>query len=171
MTEILYCANHPNVETLLRCNRCERPICTKCAVKTPTGYRCKECVRTQQKAFENAAWYDYLIGFGVTTILSLIVSSIIAAISFVAGFFMWFIAIAVAAGAGILIARIVLPVLRRRRSRALFLVTAAGVVAGALPAVLFLLFSGNLFSLIWQGIYVFTAAPTVFYRISGIQLR
>ena len=47
--EKMYCYNHPQRETVLRCNRCERPMCTSCAVLTPTGYRCKECVRGQQK--------------------------------------------------------------------------------------------------------------------------
>ena len=35
-----YCANHPTVETTLRCNKCGKPICAKCAIRTPTGYRC-----------------------------------------------------------------------------------------------------------------------------------
>jgi hypothetical protein len=39
----------PDRETYLRCNRCERHICTSCAVLTPTGYRCKNCVRGAQK--------------------------------------------------------------------------------------------------------------------------
>jgi len=50
--QVMYCYVHPDRETLLRCNRCERPICQSCAVLTPTGYRCKECVRGQQKIFE-----------------------------------------------------------------------------------------------------------------------
>ena len=57
----LFCANHPDRETLLRCNRCEKPICTQCAVLTPTGYRCRECVRGQQKSFETALPIDYVI--------------------------------------------------------------------------------------------------------------
>jgi hypothetical protein len=62
-TEELYCANHPQTPTSLRCNRCEKPICPKCAVKTPIGYRCKECVRGQQKIFDTAQWYDYPLAF------------------------------------------------------------------------------------------------------------
>src|SRR5688572_1664775 len=34
----LYCVNHPDTETLLRWNRCERPICLRCAVLTDVGY-------------------------------------------------------------------------------------------------------------------------------------
>ena len=61
MTEstTLYCYVHPTRETSLRCNNCERPICAQCAVRTPTGYRCKECVRERQKTFETAEWYDF----------------------------------------------------------------------------------------------------------------
>ena len=39
----LNCATHPQVETSLRCSRCERPICPACMVSTPVGYRCREC--------------------------------------------------------------------------------------------------------------------------------
>ena len=37
--ESLTCANHPDRETLLRCNKCGKPICISCAVRTPVGYR------------------------------------------------------------------------------------------------------------------------------------
>ena len=68
-TTTLYCYVHPNRETGLRCNRCERPICADCAVLTPTGYRCRECVREQKKVFDTAEWYDYLLGFVVAVVL------------------------------------------------------------------------------------------------------
>lgn len=41
----LRCYNHPDTPTRLRCNRCERPICTRCATPTPVGLRCPECAR------------------------------------------------------------------------------------------------------------------------------
>jgi len=41
--EPLYCANHPTVPTFLRCARCEKPICARCRVATPVGYRCVQC--------------------------------------------------------------------------------------------------------------------------------
>jgi len=168
-TTTLYCYVHPNRETSLRCNRCERPICAQCAVRTPTGYRCKECVREQQKIFNTAEWYDYLIGFGTTAVLSLIASVLLSVISGFIGFFMWFVSFAVAGAAGVLIANITQAALRKRRSKQLFWLVAAGVVAGAIPVILFLLFTGNFFSIVWQGIYLFTATPTVYARISGFQ--
>ena len=165
----LYCYVHPDRETGLRCNRCERPICVQCAVRTPTGYRCKECVREQQKIFNTAEWYDYLIGFGTTAVLSLLASVILFVISGFIGFFMWFVSFAIAGAAGIFIANITQSALRKRRSKQLFWLVAAGVVAGAIPVILFLLLTGNFFSIIWQGIYLFMATPTVYARISGFQ--
>lgn len=37
------CAQHPSVETYLRCRMCGRPICPRCAVATPEGARCTRC--------------------------------------------------------------------------------------------------------------------------------
>lgn len=168
-TTPLYCYVHPDRETSLRCNRCERPICVQCAVRTPTGYRCRECVRGQQKIFNTAEWYDYIIGFSLTAILSLIASVILFVISGFIGFFMWFISFAVAGAAGVFIANLTQAALRKRRSKQLFWLVAAGVVVGALPVILFLVFTGNFFSIVWQAIYLFTAAPTVYARLSGFQ--
>ncbi|MDQ3706943.1 MAG: hypothetical protein M3437_17320 [Chloroflexota bacterium] len=43
----LYCYNHPNEPTYLRCGKCERPICARCRVSTPVGFRCFECANLQ----------------------------------------------------------------------------------------------------------------------------
>jgi hypothetical protein len=37
------CYRHPNEETLLRCGKCERPICPKCTKYGPVGARCRDC--------------------------------------------------------------------------------------------------------------------------------
>jgi hypothetical protein len=42
-TDVFYCARHPSTETLLRCGRCDTPICPKCAVFTDVGARCPDC--------------------------------------------------------------------------------------------------------------------------------
>lgn len=39
----MQCARHPNVETELRCGRCDTPICPRCAVFTDVGARCPTC--------------------------------------------------------------------------------------------------------------------------------
>lgn len=37
------CARHPDQITLIRCSRCESPICPRCRVDTPVGARCRAC--------------------------------------------------------------------------------------------------------------------------------
>ena len=172
MTEMttLYCANHPTVETTLRCNRCEKAICARCAVKTPTGYRCKECVRSQMKIFDTAVWYDYPLGFAAAAFLSLIASFLMSLLGFI-GFFGLFIIFAAAPTAGVIIAEGARIAIRRRRSQALFFTIVAGVVLGAIPSIfanVFIYF--QLFPLVFQGIYLLLAIPTVYSRLSGLQL-
>lgn len=169
MTEVTYCAYHPLVETTLRCRRCEKYICTKCAVRTPTGYICKECSRAQQKAFETAETIDYLLGFAAAVVLSLIGSFFIMLIGFV-GFFGLILVSLAAPTAGILIAEALRFVTRRRRSALLFRVILAGLIVGALPMGLIQIFTLNVFGILFQAIYLFISAPTVYYRLSGIQL-
>jgi hypothetical protein len=165
-----YCANHPGVETSLRCNKCGKPICAKCAIRTPTGYRCKECVRGQMKIFDTAQWYDYLLGCLTAAILGFLASllaSLVSGLSFIG----WILIVIGAPTVGMIIAEGVRLVIRKHRSRPLFITIAAAVIVGALPVILFQLFNGHLFSLIFQGIYLFIATPIVFTRLSGIQLK
>ncbi|MEP0805797.1 MAG: hypothetical protein HRF47_09920 [Chloroflexota bacterium] len=168
-TETLYCYVHPARETTLRCATCERPICVSCATRTPTGYRCKECVKGQQKIFNTAEWYDYIVGFFVAAVLSGIASFLVILIGGI-GFFGWFIIAAGAPTAGALIAEAVRFVVRKRRARNLFLTVGAGVALGALPALLFQILFFDLFGVIFQVIYLFIAVPVVYTRLSGIQL-
>lgn len=166
----LYCYRHPTVETSLRCNRCERPICTKDAILTPTGYRCPECIHSQQKVFDTAIWYDYVLGFGIAFILSMIASILFALAGMWLSFWAFFIIIPGGPIAGGIMAEAVRFVVKRRRARSLFLTIGIAAVLGALPTVLFFLFTFSPYALLFQGIYLFTAIPTLFYRLSGIRL-
>ncbi len=168
-TTPLHCANHPTVETTLRCNRCEKPICPRCAVLTPTGYRCKECVHGQQKIFDTAQWYDYLLGFVVAGLLSLVASGLTILVGGI-GFIGWFLVIVGAPTAGMIIAEAARFVTQRHRSRPLFITILAAVILGALPFLLTRLLVLDFFGIAFQGIYLVLVAPTVYYRLSGIQL-
>ena len=42
---IVNCPRDPGVETVLRCSRCETPICPKCMIQTPVGARCRDCAK------------------------------------------------------------------------------------------------------------------------------
>ena len=168
--ETLYCYVHPTRETSLRCNNCNRPICAACAVRTPIGYRCRECVKGQQKVFDTSEWYDYITGFITAVLLSAVASFLVTFIGGI-GFFGWFLIAAGAPAAGAAIAESVRMVTRRRRSRALFITVAVAVIVGALPIILFqLVYGRGFFGIIFQVIYLVIAVPVVYSRLSGIQL-
>ena len=170
--EPLYCYKHPKRETHLRCNQCNRPICTSCAVLTPTGYRCKECVRGQQKKFDTTKWWDYPVAAVVALVLSAIGSYFVSMI----GFFTIFLAPL----AGMAIAEAVRYLVGRRRSRSLPTIIAAATFLGGILLVLssfgLALLAhaqfglGGLLSLLWPVVYAILATSTVFYRSKGITL-
>jgi hypothetical protein len=124
----LFCTVHPERETALRCNKCGRPMCVQCAVKTPVGYRCRECVREQQDIYFNAGSLDYVIGGAVAAVCSLGANSLGQALPL---FLMFFLAVAV----GGFIPQVVTPLVKRRRGRYMHLAVAAGAALGALPVV------------------------------------
>jgi hypothetical protein len=145
-------------------------------VRTPVGYRCRECVRGQQKIFETANWTDYpvaivLSGIGVTVAVGLL--------NFI-GF--WGLIVAPIAGGGL--AEVVRWAVRRRRSRRLPLAAAIGGALGvvphlALPVVaLAMTLSGNLGSDVLTGSLFATLWPlasgvimvsALYYRLRGIR--
>lgn len=135
--EVVTCPVHPNQEATLRCNRCGRPMCTKCAVRTPVGYRCRECVRQQQDKFFDAQTFDYIIAGLVSVVVSFVAAFILARFGFRFGFFMIFIAFFVSSATGGAIGTIVRALTKKRRGRYTGLVVAAGVILGALPSLLF----------------------------------
>ncbi|MGQ9586754.1 MAG: hypothetical protein ACUVXG_15350 [Anaerolineae bacterium] len=151
----LYCVNHPNRETLLRCNRCGSPICLDCAVRTEVGYRCKDCVRQQQAIFYDIQALDY----GMAVLISPVLGFVGALI---AGTIGW-LTIFLAPVAGGLIAEAVRWAARRRRGRYLWWVCAAGVVLGT--GVVFLLFGRGLWSLLWLAVFAVLANGTICARL------
>ncbi len=126
MSEPLRCLNHPTVETYLRCNKCGRPMCSKCAVRTPVGYRCRECVNAQQQVFfADFRPVHYLIAGAVALPLALVAGWLVPSLG-------WFaIILGPLAGGGI--AEIVRWAIRRRRGRYTWLVVCGCIVLGALP--------------------------------------
>jgi len=164
--QTLYCANHPNVETVLRCNRCNKPICVKCAVRTPVGYRCRECVNQQQAIYYTATARDYVLSAGLSAIYGVVAGAVLPIVVSFIPFFSWFAMLlaapALAGGVGGLIRRLI----ERRRGRYLAVAVCAAVVIGSLIGLLL----GAIFAspgrlLINFGIYVVMTVITLYARL------
>ena len=149
--EATYCAQHPQRETSLRCNRCERLMCPACAVQTPVGYRCRECVRAQEDRFFSGTQLDYVLVFAGSALGAGVAQFLI---SLVGGFLL--LALLLAAPAGGAIAGLALRLSGKRRGRWSGATAAAGVLAGSL---LFVLGTGRagLSALLFAGIMAATA--------------
>jgi len=154
---VLYCANHPTVETRLRCNRCGKPICTRCAIQTPVGYRCKECVNQQQAVFYTGGVTDYVIGGLIALVLGGIAGYLITLLG------AWFFALILGPTVGFGIAEAVRLAVRRRRSRYLWAVVGAGIVIGTMPA--WLLALTSLWTLVSLGIFLLLAVGAATARL------
>jgi hypothetical protein len=157
---VLYCANHPTVETLLRCNRCAKPICMKCAVKTPVGYRCKECVRQQQNVYFNAETRDNPIALGIGFLVTLLATPLISLILGRTGFFGIMIALFIGASAGGILAQIIRWAVGRRRGRYLPYFALAGIILGVLL--------GSVVSLFVSGIFPLFSLPMIVFAFLAI---
>jgi hypothetical protein len=167
-----FCVNHPAVRTSLRCNRCGNPICIKCAMRTPVGYRCKTCVKNQQAVFFAATSTDYIVAAVITLPL--------AAIGQIVGPMLGFFALFAGPIVGGLIAELVYRANGKRRGRYTWLVVAACMTLAALPVLLWPILLGILFigsgntaqvglyslmSLLWPIIYFVLAVGSAIARL------
>jgi hypothetical protein len=157
--EVLYCANHPNVETMLRCNRCGKPICSRCAVGTPVGYRCRQCLGQQQAVFYSGGATDYVIGGLIAVVLGGLAGFLMSMLGY------WFFALILGAPVGVGISEAVRFGVRRRRSKHLYLVVGAGIVLGTLPGLLLSLIALDLWALLTTGIFLVLAVGAAAARL------
>ena len=156
--EVIYCSFHPNVETRLRCNKCGTPICPKCAVQTPVGFRCPQCVRSQQAIFYTVTPLDYGIAVAVGLVISTLAAFILSRVGI-------FLALILGPTAGGVIAEVIRWAIRRRRGRWMGLLVSLCIGLGGLLSLIlsaFLFSPSSLLSLI---IYVALAIGTAYARL------
>jgi hypothetical protein len=177
--EVMVCVNHPNRETRLRCNRCNQPICASCAVQTPVGYRCRACIRGQQKIFETTRQIDLPVAFVMSAVAMVAATAILRYLSY------WGLFVAPVAGG--IVAEIIRWIIRRRRNQHLPLVAAIGAGIGVIGFLGYLIVTnlglsftssgidwailgGILPSLIWPVAHGVLMISAIYYRLKGIRL-
>jgi hypothetical protein len=170
MSEIentLTCTFHPKRDTQLRCNRCDKPICIQCATHTPTGYRCPECIRSQQKVFVTTKWFDPLIAALITGAISILGSLF--------GAYVGYVTIFIAMGAGYLAVLATRKAIKNRRSPILkYVMSGSAFLASSVPAVIYLYQNywligygllGGFYAIIWRLAFPVIITAYIYYQL------
>ena len=167
--EVLHCYYHPHRETRLRCNKCGKPICTECAIRTPVGYRCPDCVRELQDKFYTAGSGDVVKGavmalaggllVGLATYLTILILGRFLFFGFLAAFFL-----GPALGGGV--AELVRRAMGKRRARNFPIIGDIAFLVGvfiiAIPSGLFF---WSLFSIGMAALLIILAASALYARL------
>ncbi len=109
----MQCQRH-DVQTSLTCGMCGVPICSKCAVQTPVGYKCRGCAKLRRSPVYELTPVHFLRGAGAGIGLSILIGIAwgwLGGISFL-GFLL-------AAAAGYAIAEVISISVNRKRGRPL----------------------------------------------------
>jgi len=161
--EVVYCVNHPETETALRCNRCNRPVCVNCVKLTDVGYRCKDCIREQQDVFFNAETRDYFVVAIVSFVLAAIAAPVIEALLGILGLFFGIIlAVVLGPAVGGVAATIIRKSVGRRRGRYMGIVAVVAIILGMLLGIVVAGFFGVGFALIPIAVFLFLALSTIY---------
>jgi hypothetical protein len=127
--EILHCAFHPKVETVLRCSQCGRPICVRCANPYPVGQLCPACVRGRRPLYYQTN-LPHLAAAGGAALLASGLAGLLFALVIRWGFGFW-LALLLGPMAGSILAQVVLWAGRRHRGLVVQITVAACTVLGS----------------------------------------
>ncbi len=120
----LFCYRHPDRETYIRCGRCDQPICTRCAMQGPVGFRCKKCGTLAYDPLTTMRPTQIVLG----TLVAVGGGAVAGLISGQIGFFGIFIAFF----AGGIIAQAVIRVTGYKRGPIMLGVVLGGITAGTI---------------------------------------
>ena len=126
-SDVTYCARHPNVETYLRCGRCNTPICPRCLVQTPVGARCRDCANVSRLPTVDVPMAYFLRGFAAAVVSGFGAGIFWGYISGGRGFIGFFL-IFLAMGLGWLISEAISLATNRKRGVSLQVCAVAGVI-------------------------------------------
>lgn len=149
----MQCAQHPNVETELRCGRCDTPICPRCLVQSPVGARCKSCSNLGRPTIYRVGATDLgkglAVSLGMGVAVGLVWGFVFQAIG-LAGFYVtasifgWILGFIIGTPLGYGFARLLDRVTGRKRGPRMQGVAVAGIAAAWLMyAAASQLFGGN----------------------------
>jgi len=154
------CAHHPDVETNLRCGKCDTPICPKCMVQTPVGARCPDCAKLYKLPTYRVSIKYYLIAAGTALGMAIVCGAVWGVVRAFVPFIL--LNLLLAAGAGYAIGEVVSLSVNRKRGTGLAIVGGIAVPISYLASIIPNLFfnfgaSFSLFDLLALALGIFIA--------------
>ena len=119
----LRCYRHPERETYVRCGRCDQPICSRCAMQGPVGFRCRQCGRPARDPLTSMRPSQLAIGLAIAVAGGLVVGIFSTRIGFFGLIIAWF--------AGGIIADAILRFVGIKRGPLMAGTLIGGILAGA----------------------------------------
>ena len=124
---VWFCAKHSNVQTRLRCGRCEKPICPKCTVMGPVGARCRDCLSNKGSHIYQVGAPQIAMAFGAAIVMGVLGAIGVRMLSTWALFALFY-----APAIGPFLGKVVTRITKGKRGPILAGVTGAGIAVGAL---------------------------------------
>ncbi len=125
------CERH-NAETVLRCGKCEKPICPDCTVFGPVGARCRECSSNSGSPLFQVRADKLAFGALIATVAAFAVGFLLVSTHIGLGFFGIWIALL---GGGF-VGETLLRTTDRKRGQKMEIAAGASAAIGALLALL-----------------------------------
>lgn len=129
-----YCVTHPDVESELRCGRCEKLICPRCLVYTPGGVRCRDCAQLRRPVMYELSTAHYAKAVGAAVGVGLVVGVVggfLLPPSTRVPLFGLFLALFAGSGIGSLMAEALTRATRGKRGAAIQVTALGGVAVAA----------------------------------------
>ncbi len=118
-----FCYRHPDRETWVSCGRCDRPICTRCAMQGPVGLRCRDCGKPAFDPLTSVKPVPAALGVGVALAGGVITALIASRMGFFSILLSWF--------AGSIIVQAVNRVTGYKHGPTITGIILGGIIAGA----------------------------------------
>jgi len=116
--------------TTLRCAKCNRPLATKDARRTPTGYVCPYFVKARVATFYNAKPQHYLIAIAIAFVMGIAAGFVLSRAGGI-GFFSIILTVFIGPAAGGLVAEAIRRVNGKNRGQYTWLAASIALVVGS----------------------------------------
>ena len=154
---VWFCARHQNVQTRLRCGRCEKPICPKCTNMGPVGARCRDCLSNKGSHIYKVGIGQLALAFGAAIVLGALGAILVGMLGTWALFALFY-----APALGPVLGKFVTRITKGKRGPLVAGAAGAGIAAGALGLGAF---TGAIFSpFLWLMVVIAIVGVWLFLR-------